>query len=174
MKFNYLKYSLVLFPTISLGSCSGSNNEINNDKKEEEPVEEVPDWKKDDALKILIMGNSFSDDSMEYVANIAKDIGIKNIKLGNLFIGGCSLSKHYNNAIKDLKAYEYRRNSGVLLSNKKGDSISEAIEGENRDYISVQQNRGDSGIADSYSLYLENLIDFVINTANEDAKLVLK
>ena len=60
------------------------------------------------------------------------------------------------------------------MSNKKGVSISEAIESENWNYISVQQNRGDSGIADSYSLYLENLIDFVINTANEDAKLVLK
>ena len=75
---------------------------------------------------------------------------------------------------KRFKAYEYRRNSGVLLSNKKGFSISEAIESEKWDYISVQQNSGDSGIADSYSLYLENLIDFVINTANEDAKLVLK
>ena len=92
-----------MFPTISLGSCSWSNNEINNDKKEEERVEEVLDWKKDVALKILTMENSFSDDSMEYVANIAKDIGIKNIKFGKLFIGGCSLSKHYNNAIKDLK-----------------------------------------------------------------------
>ena len=77
MKFNYLKYSLVLFPTIYLGSCSGSNNEINNDKNKKSQLKKFLNGKKDDALKILIMGNSFSDDSMEYVANIAKDIGIK-------------------------------------------------------------------------------------------------
>ena len=166
---SYLKYPLVLFSCLSMFSCSSTKNDNKDDDKR---IVKEPSWEDDECLKILTIGNSFSDDSMEYVAEIAKDLGVKNIKLGNLYIGGCSLSKHYNNAIKDLKSYEYRTNQGNYWTNKKGVSISEAIESENWDYISIQQNSGDSGISSSYSPYLEDLITYIYNTANEEAKIV--
>ena len=166
---SYLKYPLVLFSCLSMFSCSSKQND---NKEDDKPIVKEPSWEDDECLKILTIGNSFSDDSMEYVAEIAKDLGVKNIKLGNLYIGGCSLSKHYNNAIKDLKSYEYRTNQGNYWTNKKGVSISEAIESENWDYISIQQNSGDSGISSSYSPYLEDLITYIYNTANEEAKIV--
>ena len=166
---SYLKYPLVLFSCLSMFSCSSKQND---NKEDDKPIVKEPNWEDDECLKILTIGNSFSDDSMEYVAEIAKDLGVKNIKLGNLYIGGCSLSKHYNNAIKDLKSYEYRTNQGNYWINKKGVSISEAIESENWDYISIQQNSGDSGISSSYSPYLEDLITYIYNTANEEAKIV--
>ncbi len=166
---SYLKYPLVLFSCLSMFSCSSTEND---NKEDDKPIVKEPSWEDDECLKILTIGNSFSDDSMEYVAEIAKDLGVKNIKLGNLYIGGCSLSKHYNNAIKDLKSYEYRTNQGNYWTNKKGVSISEAIESENWDYISIQQNSGDSGISSSYSPYLEDLITYIYNTANEEAKIV--
>ena len=166
---SYLKYPLVLFSCLSMFSCSSTKND---NKEDDKPIVKEPSWEDDECLKILTIGNSFSDDSMEYVAEIAKDLGVKNIKLGNLYIGGCSLSKHYNNAIKDLKSYEYRTNQGNYWTNKKGVSISEAIESENWDYISIQQNSDDSGISSSYSLYLEDLITYIYNTANEEAKIV--
>ena len=166
---SYLKYPLVLFSCLSMFSCSSTKND---NKEDDKPIVKEPSWEDDECLKILTIGNSFSDDSMEYVAEIAKDLGVKNIMLGNLYIGGCSLSKHYNNAIKDLKSYEYRTNQGNYWTNKKGVSISEAIESENWDYISIQQNSGDSGISSSYSPYLEDLITYIYNTANEEAKIV--
>ena len=56
------------------------------------------DYKK--SVKILAIGNSFSDDAMEHLAVILKGAGVENISLGNLYIGGCSLETHYNNIIK--------------------------------------------------------------------------
>ena len=45
----------------------------------------------DGILKILTIGNSFSDDTMQYLYKVAKSAGVEKIKLGNLYIGGCSL-----------------------------------------------------------------------------------
>lgn len=170
MKQNFLKYGAVLFSSLCLCACSA--NETPKKDEDTPPTEEVPERNKDETLKILTIGNSFSDDAMEYVANIALDLGIKNVKLGNLYIGGCSLSKHYNNAIKDLAAYEYRTNNGSGWKNKTGTSISQALEDEDWDFISLQQNSGDSGISDSYSPYLEDLIEYLTYSANENAKFV--
>ena len=69
----------------------------------------VPDWAKDGSLKILTIGNSFSDDAMEYVYSIAKAAGIQDVELGNIRKDKCSLEMHIN-AIKndDKTGYIFR------------------------------------------------------------------
>ena len=62
-------------------------------------------------MKILTIGNSFSVDSMEYVYQIAKATGIENIELGNLYISGCDLVKHLNNARNNTPSYTYYINN---------------------------------------------------------------
>ncbi len=64
----------------------------------------VPDWAKDGSLKILTIGNSFSDDAMEYVYNIAKAAGIENVELGNIRRDSCSLDMHINSLKNDDKS----------------------------------------------------------------------
>ena len=59
------------------------------------------------SLKILAIGNSFSIDAMQYLYQIAEDAGVEEIVLGNLFVGGCSLSQHMDHANNDLAAYDY-------------------------------------------------------------------
>ncbi len=66
----------------------------------------VPDWAKDGSLKILTIGNSFSDDAMEYVYSIAKAAGIQDVELGNIRRGSCSLEMHIN-AIKNDDKTDY-------------------------------------------------------------------
>ena len=61
----------------------------------------VPDWAKDGSLKILTIGNSFSDDAMEYVYNIAKAAGIENVELGNIRRDSCTLDMHINSLKND-------------------------------------------------------------------------
>lgn len=134
-------------------------------------VEET-DWNDDGILKILTIGNSFSDDSMEYVAQIALSAGVKSVKLGNLYIGGCTLATHATNARSDAAAYEYRVNSGTGWSTTNGYKMSDAIQSENWDYISLQQASGSSGVAQTYSSSLQYLIDYVKEIADENAKLV--
>lgn len=140
------------------------------DKNKDEEKEEMLKPEGDGILKILTIGNSFSDDTMEYVYKIAKSAGVKNIKLGNLYIGGCSLNTHVTNAKENKPAYDYRTNSADAWRNTPSYRMKDAIESENWDYISLQQASGSSGIEDTYS-NLQFMIDYVKELA-PDAKLV--
>ena len=42
-------------------------------------------------MKILSIGNSFSQDAQRYFKEVCKSSGIKNAQFINLYIGGCSL-----------------------------------------------------------------------------------
>ena len=108
-------------------------------------------WKEDGALKILTIGNSFSDDTMQYVYQIAKNVGVDNIYLGNLYIGGCSLNTHASNARADKGAYEYRTNASGTWSTVANYKMSDAIKSQKWDFISMQQASGSSGIEGTYS-----------------------
>ena len=68
-------------------TSSASNNENTSSNQNTSSSEKEYHWNDDETLKILTIGNSFSDDSMEYVANIALSLGIKKVVLGNLYIG---------------------------------------------------------------------------------------
>ena len=108
-------------------------------------------WKDDGVLKILTIGNSFSVDCMQFVYNIAKAAGIQKIKLGNLYISGCSLETHLNNAKSDAKAYTfYTNNSGTWVTNSNY-KLSAGVKSDNWDFVSFQQASGSSGKADTYA-----------------------
>ena len=57
------------------------------------------------SIKILAIGNSFSEDSMEYLYGILQDLGYKEIVLGNMYTGGCSLATHAKNIEHKEKGY---------------------------------------------------------------------
>ena len=63
--------------------------------------------------KILVIGNSFGEDAVRYlygIARAAKD----EVKVAMLFIGGCSLYRHYRNMISEEKVYVYQFNSFII------------------------------------------------------------
>ena len=62
-----------------------------------------------DTVRILAIGNSFSEDAVEqHLYDLAKEEGVPVI-IGNMYIGGCSLERHVNNARNDAPAYRYRK-----------------------------------------------------------------
>ena len=78
------KFVLVLLISI-IGVFGGSAaNGITN-----YPIPQEPD-----TLRILGVGNSFTDDGMMYLPNLLAAAGIHNVVLGRLYIGGCSLERH--------------------------------------------------------------------------------
>ena len=111
----------------------------------------------DDVLKVLAIGNSFSIDGMEYVYQIAQDLGVEKIKLGNLYIGGCTLQTHYNNLLSDSAAYTYYVNEDGNWVTKGASSLQFALKSDNWDVITFQQASGFSGVADSY----DTLVDLI-------------
>jgi hypothetical protein len=124
------------------------------------------------SLKILAIGNSFSEDGTTYLWNIANNYGIKNVVISNLYIGGCSLETHWNNATNILKNYNYFKNTIGTWTTTNNVSILDGLLDEDWDIITIQQVSGKSGLADSFNPFLSNLIDYVQkNKINQDAKL---
>lgn len=126
-------------------------------------------------IKILAIGNSFSDDALEHYLYDLANAGNKKILIANMYIGGSSLENHWQNIEQDSAAYHLR----VISSNGKKDafnnvSIQEALSRENWDYISLQQVSQLSGVLQSYQEYLPKLLDFLRPRAsNPEVKFVL-
>ena len=125
-------------------------------------------WNDDETLKVLSIGNSFSVDSQQYLYQIAQDLGVKNIKLGNLYIGGCTLATHLENAKNESNAYTYYTNDSGSWGTTKNISIKAAVLNEDWDYITFQQASGSSGLADTYD-DLQELMD-IVRELQPDAK----
>ena len=119
-------------------------------------------------LRILSIGNSFSNDAQRYLHGIAESFG-KEIHNVNLFIGGCSIDQHYNNITEDAVAYEIFKH-GVDASKKT--SIREALTSTDWDYVTLQQVSTRSFIADSYFPYIKELAEYVRKYA-PNAKILL-
>lgn len=119
-------------------------------------------------MKILAIGNSFSQDAFAYINNLASAAG-DDCKVVNLYIGGCSLENHWFQYEHNLCFYEYElngKNSGAYVS------IDEVLDEEEWDIISLQQCSGLSGVEESYEPYLSRLIK-AIKEKKPNSKLVL-
>lgn len=124
-------------------------------------------------IKILAIGNSFSEDAIEqYLHELADADGIETI-IGNLFIGGCSLERHMQCVNGNLPDYRYRKIGvdGVTKETPKCD-IASAIADEEWDYVSVQQASHFSGDYTTYQPYLSQLVAYVKAHTKKDVKIV--
>ena len=115
------------------------------------------------SVKILAIGNSFSVDALEHLYGILKDGGVETIKLANLYIGGCSLDKHWSCMQSNSESYDLYLSSDTkekMVKQSEKVSAKYAIELEDWDFITIQQNSGGSGIIANYG-NLDNVIGYV-------------
>ena len=91
MRFHKLFVLVLLFNFgLSYGSTQNHKTDESND---------------DSVIKILAIGNSFSQDAIEtYLFELAQAENI-NVVIGNLYIGGASLDLHWDNAKDNKTAY---------------------------------------------------------------------
>lgn len=124
------------------------------------------------SLKVLMIGNSFADDTINYAYEIAKDIGIseENILIADIYIGGCSLATHWENAQSNAPAYRFglEKEGWFDGSSYTNWTMEQAIMYADWDFITFQQNSGNSGGPASYSC-LQNLMDYVYDIATDEA-----
>lgn len=108
-------------------------------------------------MKVLAIGNSFSQDATRYLHSIASNEG-KRMKVVNLYIGGCSLERHYNNMLSGEDAYSMElcgMSSGFYVS------LKEALLSDSWDFITIQQSSPKSVKMETYSPYAQRLCDFI-------------
>lgn len=111
-------------------------------------------------IKILAIGNSFSQDSLSMVYDIAKSAGI-DVVTANLNFNGCSLQTHWINASSNNAYYTYQKWTSAGMSQKPKQTMKTALLDENWDYIILQQYSGYSGIYSTFKPYLNYLASYV-------------
>ena len=108
-------------------------------------------------MKILAIGNSYSSDATRYLYGIARADGVK-IKVVNLYIGGCSLYRHYRNMLSSEKAYTMELDG---ISSGFSVSLTEALLSDEWDVVTLQQCSHESPHAETFEPYLTRLAAFV-------------
>lgn len=125
-------------------------------------------------LKFLYIGNSFSIDMLEHTVDIAHSLGISDIKVGNLYYGGCSLRMHLNHALNNEAIYEYFENSGDGWTITPDVSIAAALAMDDWDMIGLFSGTADGSAHSSSEAYepLPKLIEYVRSNSASNVKLV--
>lgn len=127
----------------------------------------------DGVLRILAIGNSFSDDATTYLPDLLENLGVENVELARLYVGGCSLQRHmefYNNEQAAYQFYHSKAGENKWIKSENNVTMQYALQMGQWDIITMQQASGDSGIYDSYVPYLEQLIA-VVKEAQPNAQL---
>ena len=120
-------------------------------------------------LKVLAIGNSFSDDGMEHLAEILVGEGYTDFILGNLYYGGCSLDGHKGRIESGAEQYDFRVNTGSGWSSSKR-SIQYGLDYAEWDIVTIQQVSGQSGIPESYGS-MQFIIDYVRDRVDPFVKI---
>lgn len=115
-------------------------------------------------MNVLCIGNSFSQDATRYLHQVSGE----KLFVRNLYIGGCSLERHYNNIANNVADYEYQKNGRCLRMI----SIAEALSKKKWDYITLQQVSQDSGLIDTYEPFLCEIVKY-LKSECPNAKIVL-
>lgn len=126
-----------------------------------------------DTLRILAIGNSFSDDAMEYLPALLDNLGVENVSLARLFVAGCSLERHMKMYDSDKAAYQYYRSEAGCnrwVKAARNVSLRQALADGVWDIVVMQQASGFSGRYESYEPYLDSLIA-VVRRAQPRARL---
>jgi len=124
-------------------------------------------------IKILTIGNSFSEDATRWICEIAESAGVKVI-IGNLYFSGCSLENHWTNALNNNAIYTYYKLTSTSITETSNQTLKEGILDEDWDFVTFQQFSGFSGLYSTFQPYLNNLIDYVkVYATNSDVKLAL-
>lgn len=110
-------------------------------------------------MKILSIGNSFSTDAHSFLHRLAQLNGVE-METVNLFIGGCDLETHWNNLKENHAFYDIETNG---INSTEGGSISQALNSDVYDIITLQQASPLSGIYESTQPYLNYLTKHIRN-----------
>lgn len=102
------------------------------------------------SLKVVYIGNSFSQNATEYIYNVLTNLGYSDFKFGIAYIGGCNLETHLSNLKTNNSAYRYQ----VCVANGRQEigtkTLYDILTSERWDYVIMQQQSSKTGDASTY------------------------
>ena len=107
-------------------------------------------------MKILSIGNSFSQDAHKWLSPVAQSCGDR-LEAVNLYIGSCYLEKHWNLFCSGEETYSMERNGEFVRKI----SLPDALRLQDWDVITFQQASPQCGEYSTYQPYLSDLYQAV-------------
>lgn len=104
-------------------------------------------------LKVLMIGNSFSQSLMGMLEPVVESVPDCEIYLENMYIGGCSLERHWNNIVKEEANREDRFFPEFTYREK--------LESRVWDFVSIQQSSPLSWQPETYWPWATNMVDYI-------------
>lgn len=113
------------------------------------------------SLKILCIGNSFTEDATNRLPKIIETCSLKNICIGHLIAGGATLKQYYDSYMKDsaIGLYQVTDDQMKWTTISKKITMKQALQYADWDIITFQQVSYEAGRFQTYQPYLSNLID---------------
>ena len=116
---------------------------------------------------VLMIGNSYSDDTIYYAGSIANSYGIT-FNIFDAYVASCTIDMHLSNINNSSASYVMRATNGASqLSNV---TLQTILNNRTWDAITFQQGSSDSGVASTYN-NLSSLITAVRNIVGSGPKL---
>ena len=139
--------------------------------------EEEIQRREDRITRILMVGNSFSISVLSHLPQVAADRGV-DLDLASLYLPGCTLKRHWENAKKgegnpDFRPYSFDRNELGKVKPKGKSGLDEALRLEKWDVVTVQQGSHESWRPETYHPYGDDLVARIRKLAPQ-AKVVVQ
>ena len=120
-------------------------------------ISDEPEIPEAPTVKVLMIGNSYAQDTMTHTHELARAEGI-NLVCGVLYYGGCKISQHAEFVKNRSKVYTYFKNGTTDRTNT---DFFDVLYDEDWDYITFQTGGGLGGIEESWYPYLHELVALV-------------
>ena len=120
-------------------------------------------------MKILTIGNSFSEDATRYLHQVAESQGVY-FEVVNVCIGGCSMKMHHGNMQSGAKNYLLCYNGDYTGFSV---TLEDALTSREWDVVTIQQVSHDSPKKETFYPYVTELVDY-IRARQPKAKLLLQ
>lgn len=114
----------------------------------------------DKTLKVLAIGNSFSQDATSFIKQMALADNV-DLRVANAFIGGCSFERHYNNITNGTKDYWFKYYTPAETFSFGEFTLEQCLKASDWDIITVQQVSGLSGKYETYYPFAPELLSYV-------------
>lgn len=147
----------------------GENQEPGQQDGPEEPGPDTPPTPPVEPVKykILAIGNSYTEDSVEQnLYELFQAAGIKVI-IGNLYYPSCNFKDHVEYSQSEFTPYHYRKVKDGVKKNTDYYSVEMALKDEEWTHIAIHPGVTEAGIYSDIKDYVPQLISFVQQKAKK-------
>lgn len=133
-----------------------------SDQTAESLYKEEPGQGDQVVLKILFIGNSFTQDAVWHLPDILRNMGVKNVKMVDVYIGGHLLSQYNTEFATGTANNAYTSEpDNMSWHNVTGKSLKAICESDDWDVITLQEHTGNNaawGWTPAKKTYIANLL----------------